>query len=169
MSTWRIAFREQARSDFLSADVLALRRDHASQTTMLLQMAWEKLAKAALVMSGAWDPLKKSHKVAAKFASVLKKAPRIEQVLGSPSRLSAAARLTWLQGELEALEALTPALATGGENAEYPWEGRDANGAPTIRWPAAHLTRRFCNPSMRGGMHLRKDFVAIEQQFDRLF
>ena len=36
---------------------------------MLLQMAWEKLAKAALVMSGAWDPRKNTHKVAAKFAS----------------------------------------------------------------------------------------------------
>lgn len=168
MSTWRVALREQARSDFLSADVLALRDGHASQTTMLLQMAWEKLAKAALVMSGAWDPQKKTHKVAAKFASVLKKAPRIEDVFRSTSRAALAARLTWLQGELEVLEGLTPALATG-ENAEYPWEGRDSTGELTIRWPAAHLTHRFCASSDRGGMHLRKDFIAIEQHFDRLF
>jgi hypothetical protein len=98
----------------------------------------------------------------------LKKAPRIEDVLGSRSRAALAARLTWLQGELEALEALTPALTTG-ENAEYPWEARDDAGAPTIRWPAAHLTRRFCAPRERGGMHPRKDFLAIEQHFDRLF
>jgi hypothetical protein len=80
---------------------------------MLLQMSWEKLAKAALVMSGAWDPQKRTHKVAAKFASVLKKAPRIEQIFGTSSRATLAARLTWLQGELEALEALTPTLSTG--------------------------------------------------------
>jgi hypothetical protein len=149
MSTWRVALREQARSDFWSADVLALRDGHASQT-MLLQMAWEKLAKAALVSGGAWDPQKKTHKVAAKFASVLKKAPRVEDVFRSPSRHALAARLTWLQGELEALDALTPALATV-ENAEYPWEGRDGTGELTIRWPAAHLTRRFCAPRDRGG------------------
>jgi hypothetical protein len=168
MSAWRVALLEQARSDFLAADVLAFEEGHASQTTMLLQMAWEKLSKAALVMSGAWDPTKKSHKVAAKFASVLKKAPRVEDVFRAPSRAALAGRLTWLQGELEALEALTPALAAG-ENAEYPWEARDNTGAATIHWPAAHLTRRFCAPRDRGGMHLRKDFLAIEQHFDRLF
>ena len=128
MSTWRVALREQARSDFLAADVLATEEGHASQTTMLLQMAWEKLAKAALVMSGAWDPTKKSHKVAAKFASVLKKAPRIEEVLRSPSRAAVAGRLTWLQVELETLEALAPALATS-ENAEYPWVRRGSGTA----------------------------------------
>ena len=108
MSTWRTALLAQAHSDFLSANVLALGDEHASQTTMLLQMAWEKLAKAALVVSGAWVPQTKSHKVAAKFASVLKKAPRIETVLGSTSKAAVVARLAWLQAELEALEALTP-------------------------------------------------------------
>jgi hypothetical protein len=48
MSAWRVPLLEQARSDFTAADVLALREGNASQTTMLLQMAWEKPAKAAL-------------------------------------------------------------------------------------------------------------------------
>jgi hypothetical protein len=169
MSTWRVALLEQARSDFRAADVLALRGGHESQTTMLLQMAWEKLAKAALVASGTWDPTKRSHKVVLKFASVLKKAPRIGDFLHLPTTLAVRSRLTWLQGELEALEALTPALADGRENAEYPWEARDAAGALAIRWPAEHLTRRFSGAKERGGVHLRKDFGVIEQNFDRLF
>jgi hypothetical protein len=168
MTTWRDALRAQARSDLGASDVLGSADAHASQTTMLLQMAWEKLAKAALVSGGHWDPKTRSHKVAAKFASVLKKRPRIEAVFELTSKAAAAARLTWLQGELEALEALTPALAPG-ENTEYPWEGRDASGQPDVRWPAAHLTRRFCGPRQRGGVHLRKDFEAVDRHFDRLF
>ena len=49
MTTWRDALRAQARSDLGASDVLGSADAHASQTTMLLQMAWEKLAKAALV------------------------------------------------------------------------------------------------------------------------
>ncbi len=66
MSTWRGALLDQARSDFSSSEaLLALGDAHASQTTMLLQMAWEKLAKAALVSGGQWNPKTRIHKVAA--------------------------------------------------------------------------------------------------------
>jgi hypothetical protein len=169
MSTWREALRAQARSDFEASAALGAADAYASQTTMLLQMAWEKLAKAALVSGGHWNPTTKSHKVAAKFASVLKKRPRIEEVFQLASKAAAAGRLSWLQHELEELEALTPALAALGENAEYPWEGRDAGGQVDIRWPAAHLTRRFCGSRQRGGVHLRKDFETVNRHFDRLF
>jgi hypothetical protein len=168
MNTWRDAFRAQARSDFDASAVLGSADAYASQTTMLLQMAWEKLAKAALVSGGHWNPKTKSHKVAAKFASVLKKRPRIEKVFDLASKAAAGSRLTWLQTELETLEALTPALATA-ENAEYPWEGRNAAGELEVRWPAVHITRRFCGPRQRGGVHLRKDFEAVDRHFDRLF
>src|SRR5260221_4152215 len=140
MSPWRNAFLAEARSDFEAAGVLAERAGHSSQATMLLQMAWEKLAKAALVMSDSWDPSRRSHKVAAKFASVLRKALRVKEVFGLPSTPSLIARLLWLQNELEALEGLNPALAFG-ENTEYPWGARDAEGQLAVRWPVAHLTR----------------------------
>jgi hypothetical protein len=167
MKPWRHAFLAQARSDFEAAGVLAEQSGHTSQATMLLQMAWEKLAKAALVMGGAWDPSRRSHKVAAKFASVLRKALRVKEVFGLPSTPSLVARLLWLQNELEALEGLNPALAVG-ENTEYPWGARNDEGHLAVRWPEAHLTHRFCSPE-RGALHLRKDFVALEQHFDLLF
>lgn len=167
MTTWRDAFLLQAGSDFDAALLLADHERHASQGTMLLQMAWEKLAKAALVGGGGWSPARKTHAVAAKFASALKKAPRAAQVFGL-TNAQWAARLIWLQSELEALETLTPAVAAGGPNAEYPWEAVGTGGVVDVFVPVTDLGARFCGAS-RGAIGLRKDFRTIEGGFGRLF
>lgn len=68
---WRDAFLYQAISDFRCAELLLRSPGCGSQATMLLQMSWEKLAKAH---AGFWDPArKKSHAAAGTFVSVLKR------------------------------------------------------------------------------------------------
>ncbi|MEO8724593.1 MAG: hypothetical protein ABI383_00590 [Acidobacteriaceae bacterium] len=128
-------------------------------------MAWEKLAKVALVASGLWMPGKKSHRVAAKFTSALKKAPpEVRQSWGA--RVSH--RLNSLQRDLVELENLTPACAVA-ENTEYPWEIREGKGGSIVCWPARDITTRFSEPGLPSAMRLRKDFEVIESRFDEWF
>lgn len=167
MTTWRDALLEQARSNFDVAQALSAASNHPSQSTMLLQMAWEKLAKAALVAGGSWSPSNRTHRVISKFVSVLKRAPRGERVLGQSSRASFIERVDALHVDLVRLESLTPAVAGASENAEYPWEVPEPGGR-SVQFPAKHLTHDFCGPG-RLSVRLRKDFRTIEGQFHRLF
>jgi hypothetical protein len=168
MTEWTYAFLEQAKSDLRTADALADSVEYSSQATMLLQMAWEKLAKAALISGRGWDPTHRTHAVAVKFVSALKRAPNAPSVLFSGPRQQFVARMSTLQADLVALEKLTPALSDGGMNAEYPWSQNDAAGNETILWPAKHLTRRFSQPG-RSAIRIRRDFTSIASNFDRIF
>ena len=129
---------------------------------MLLQMSWEKLAKAGLAHTGCLDPMH-THKVVNKLLSLLKRQRSAdnEKIWGRNYR----SRLDALGQDLAALEALAPAVAKGGDNTEYPWSSKDKAGAATVRWPAAHLIRRFTNPSDRAVVRLLKDFETIREQF----
>lgn len=168
MREWSRAFLEQAKSDLKAANSLAASTEYASQTTMLLQMAWEKLAKAALVLSGSWDPMRRKHDVAARFISVLKRMPQAQAVLFAGPSAQFRARMVSLQDDLLALEKLTPALSQGGINAEYPWRQTDASGNETVCWPSKHLSPSF-SLSERSSIRVRKDFDSIVSNFDRIF
>ena len=167
MMDWSNAFLEQAKSDLGAADILVAHEEHACQSTMLLQMAWEKLAKAALVTSAAWSPTDRTHRVIAKFLSVLKRAPQARPVLGSGTPAQFNARLNSLQNDLVRLEELTPALSQG-INAEYPWKARDKSGDETVFWPAEHLARDFCAPGPVA-KRVRVFCRSIIDNFDQIF
>lgn len=164
MTAWAHAYLAQARSDFAAAQMLLAAPGQASQSTMLLQMAWEKLAKAALANRSGFDPQAKTHRVAERFAGVLRRAPNLEAVFPF-SRRAARKRVETLRREVKLLEKLVPALAQGGENTEYPWQ---APAVGVVLWPAQHLTRSFCAPRGRGSQ-LWRDFQTLADGFQRLF
>ena len=168
MNDWSHAFLEQAKSDFNAAGILSGDEDHRSQSTMLLQMAWEKLAKAALSTSGSPLPPQQTHAVAAKFVSALRRSKQAQSVLFSGTSSQFEARMTSLRRALIALERLTPKLSQNGMNAEYPWKMRDSSGREVICWPAKDITREFSSPRS-GARFLRTYFNALAENFDRIF
>ncbi len=151
MNAWASGFRAQAAVDFQSAEYLLDKPEFHSQATMLLQMAWEKLAKSALV--GRPD-YRASHHVASKFVRNLKHdARRFGRAMGLGPN-GAAARLTELAQQLTSLEGLAPQRA-GGENSEYPWES-----GGKVLWPARDLRRDFTSAQPRR-MCVWRDFHAV--------
>lgn len=87
---WALGFLEQARADLAAARVLgshhALTTEQASVFAMLLQMAFEKFAKAALLRSGAitYAAARSSHKA----ASTMIAAMRRQKALIAPIKLA---------------------------------------------------------------------------------
>lgn len=171
---WSQAYLGQAYSDFTALEELAGCEGSAnfhSQITMLLQMAWEKLAKAALVRGGSWDPDDLTHKVAAKLASMLTRSEAARNAFGYRTRHDAQRGFLALRDDLQQLERLCPALADRGENAEYPWAQRDPSMTVpvfVVRYPRADLHRNFSSAT-RAATRLRKDFQVLVKNFDRLF
>jgi hypothetical protein len=135
---WSEAYREQARADLRGAD----QATEPSVVAMLLQMAYEKVAKAALLRSGmATVPgTQATHAAASSMMAVIAVSTRKCDRLGI--------NRPYFQHQLvpmvRALEDLHPALvrARGGTGPwlEYPWERGDGQ----VQWPAQHL------PSLNG-------------------
>jgi hypothetical protein len=108
---------------------------------MLLQMVFEKLAKAAYARSGQVVP--KTHQVASHLISVLRRHPQGKELLRTNPNVQ--------QFILE-LEAAQPSIA--GKQAipcpqlEYPWEDAVTG---SVLYPAVHLSlaRRVGNPADR--------------------
>lgn len=167
---WVDSFRGQAAADLaaahaLSHDVLTIQR--ASVVAMLLQMAFEKFAKAVLVHSGSAPRSVQSHAVMNPFVVVLRR------MLQEPLRDA------FLKAEpaLRLLESLQPAVANPRtlrtsrgyevEQLEYPWE--DSGGS--VRFPARDLS--IAVQWSQGNGDSLHDVLAfaklLDADFDQLF
>lgn len=158
MTTWAQAFREQSLSDFHAGQALLGISGCHSQATMLLLMAWEKLAKS--VLGEPTSP--PSHRVAAKFIASLQADVKRVAVAWKTSIRSAHSRLQHLKLDLLQLEDLTPTWDSTHENTEYPWKQ-----ASDIRWPAQDLRRDYTLPTLPS-FRLWRDFQALENALPRL-
>lgn len=131
-----LAFPGQARIDQRPCDALKAAKDlPACAWLHLLQMYWEKTAKAYLAASGtSWDDLK-SHAVTWKFLEALKRSGSLKTNIG----ISHQEMIAWI-GQIQDLsagvEALCPASAGEGRpNAEYPWLRTGAAGDVEVLAP----------------------------------
>ncbi|RVU44720.1 hypothetical protein EA187_09255 [Lujinxingia sediminis] len=128
---WASAYVDQAREDLRVAQMLQGR--HPSVLAMLLQMVFEKLAKAALLYSKKIDveDAQRTHKAAESLMAIFRTHPRFLGVFPGTSQRR------WLPtAKLVAeLTRLHPQIARGGPHLEYPWEREDG----TIGVPARDL------------------------------
>ncbi len=162
---WADPFREQAAEDLRGAQA-SYRAGCASTFCMLLQMAFEKLAKAAFARQG--NQPRRSHGAASRLLLLLARAPGGPQLPGYTGPILAAV------GELEGAQPAVVANAIRNfgmvqyPQLEYPWENPSTG---VIEWPARHLpiAIRVADPRQRIGADLLKFACALEHQFDQLF
>jgi hypothetical protein len=166
---WAEGFLAQARADLEAARVLitqnAITASGASVFSMLLQMAFEKFAKAALLRSGAiaYSGAKSSHKGASTMVAAMRLQKNLIAPIGGPHVWTAAFEV------IEALERAQPSLAKahGGPQLEYPW----ASVAGLVLWPARDLpiANRLSNPSSRLVFHVLDFAERLNREFDAIF
>jgi hypothetical protein len=161
---WAVGFLEQARADLDAARVLAtqgLTTSRASVLAMLLQMAFEKFAKAALLRSRSttYATAKGSHKAASTMVAVMWR--QRGALIGGRFRWSAAL------GVMEELERAQPSLAKGAAQLEYPWE----DSSSIVRCPARDLPLAFklANPNSTLALHVIEFASWLDQHFDTVF
>lgn len=154
-SDWAAGYLAQARADLNAARILGAQEP--SVLAMLLQMTFEKLAKAALLRSRAISIAKacSSHKAASQMMRVLKRQRR-----GPTGDWQQAFRV------VTELEQAHPALAAGAQ-LEYPWEGPGGE----IRWPADHLSiaAELGSPKKRLGAQILQFARRLSDEFDQVF
>jgi len=159
---WADAYLAQARADLEGGD--AIGGIEPSTFAMLLQMVFEKLAKAALVRQGAVSLAWARGNHAA--ASRMVKAMRLQQGLLAPM----GSTKNWhdVLWAIEALDQAHPQIAANGRpQLEYPWESR--SGA--IRWPARDLpiAATFGNPGSNLGARVLRFARLLSRQLDPIF
>ena len=133
---WKQAFARQAASDLNAHQTLRANKSlPACHSLHYLQMACEKLCKAALIAGGA-----KPSDVQRSHAHIAKQLPMIVQ-MSTSRNASRKSRGNWIvraMGPLaRKIELLNPAVQDGGrspQNCEYPWPGPDGQ----IIAPADH-------------------------------
>jgi hypothetical protein len=137
---WADPFLEQAKADLAAAWCLAGQDTdfYASTLCMLIQMVFEKLAKAAFARNGSG--FARSHEAASRFFETLKRHPTSKAILAGAQNVEE------FVGELELAH---PTIAGNHTppwpQLEYPWE--DALSG-TVRYPAKDLAlaRRAADP-----------------------
>jgi hypothetical protein len=158
---WADPFLEQAREDLRAAQA-AYTAACESTFCMLLQMTFEKLAKAAFARQGT--ALTHSHDGASRLLLLLALAPGGSTLPGNQSRLFAAVR---------DLENAQPSIVKHSgvpqyPQLEYPWVNPASN---LVEWPARHLpiAQAVRDPRQRLGPDLLKLANAMSVQFNTLF
>lgn len=116
---WSSALLDQAEIDLHVAELLEGHAELAPVLGMILQMSFEKIAKAHVAKSNwpAFRQVRRTHAVARKLARTLKRDPLLGGTLGARG-LRSASVLNWMV----ALTDAHPALAKEGPHLEYPWE-----------------------------------------------
>jgi len=123
---------------------------------MLLQMVFEKLAKAAYARSG--NPVPRKHKVASHLFALLERHP------SGLCMLRASPHVRQFVAELEAAHPFEAAQQRQPwPQLEYPWEDLSAS---MIRWPARDLplARRVSAPRDRIALDCLKFASALAKQ-----
>ena len=161
---WANPFLEQAREDLRAAEA-AYNATCESTFCMLLQMTYEKLAKAAFARRGLLPT--RTHDGASRLLLLLGRDPAGPRLPGYQGRVLDAVR------ELENAQPaiVSRAVRQGAPQSpqlEYPWENPTSNA---VEWPARHLAivQRVRDPRQRIGADLLKLAHAIDAQFDTLF
>ena len=162
---WADAYLAQARADLEGA--WALGGTAPSVFAMLLQMVFEKLAKAALLRSGAvtvaWA--QGTHAAASRMVMVMLRERGRIAPLGGPQAwqhvLSVVARLENAHPQVAAR------LGPGSPQLEYPWEA--VGGA--IQWPARDLAvaASLGTPRNNLGAHVLRFASLLAERFDQIF
>ena len=157
---WANAFLAQARADLRGAQAVAAAGE-PSVFAMLLQMAFEKFAKAALLRSGQTPVTLGTHKAASRMVLAMRRQRGLIAPLGGPWAWSDVFNL------IDELEQAHPSVAVGGPMLEYPWE--DANGA--IQWPARDLAiaKRLARPGSNLGGRALNFAKQLDDRFDQIF
>jgi len=156
---WAQAFLIQARED-LKAARCVVGPETSSTFCMLLQMVFEKLAKAALAQRSASVP--RTHRAATFLFQFLEMSP-------PTYRLPIENRIRQFVAELEEAQ---PATARRHKQPfpqlEYPWEDPISGKVfcPAIDLP---LARRVRDPKDRIGIDCLKFATAVEERFSNLF
>lgn len=159
---WADAYLAQARADLAGARAMG----GASPSTfaMVIQMVFEKYAKAALLRQNAvsLDWAKTSHGSASRMLLVLRRQRGIWEPLGGT--------IVWedVLSTIHNLERAHPALAPEeGPQLEYPWE--DVHG--DVRWPARDLAiaRAMGDASNMLGPRVLRFAEQLGRHFDSMF
>lgn len=160
---WADAYLAQARADLVGAG--AVNGTEASVFAMLMQMVFEKFAKAALLRSGIMSVADATgtHVAASRMVAVMRRNRKTLDVPGGAVTWSKAFEL------VEALERAQPQVARragGGPQLEYPWAEESE-----IRWPARHLAvaERLGDPTTNAAPRLLAFARMLDQHFDALF
>ncbi|MFS8068701.1 MAG: hypothetical protein ACMG6S_20265 [Byssovorax sp.] len=156
---WSDALLAQARDDLRAAEVVAEAKGPPSVLAMLLQMVFEKLAKAALARTDrpCFIANRTSHAAASRLVSAIKSHNEYLHL-----------RYAWkdVLPMVQALERAHPALAKGGPHLEYPWETADEMGLP-----ATHLAivKQLSDPLDPKGPRLLRFARELSNRFDEFF
>ena len=160
---WSRGFLEQARADLDAAKSLQGRAP--SVVAMLLQMAFEKLGKAALLRNRSLtvERAQATHRSASVLVSILRRRRGLGEDLGFRHAAD------WRQALdfVVSLEAAHPQLAGDQPHLEYPWEAPPG----AVCWPEEHLVvaRRLVDSGERLGPKVLRLAVALSARFDELF
>lgn len=172
---WATGYLEQGRADLKAAS--RLDGETSSTVAMLLQMVFEKLAKAAMLKMGtmSYQEVKRLHCVASRLIETLKLYPDRLEVLGDGNVNAWSDALPWVI-ELENAHPTPPRDAATGKPRprskghpilEYPWEGATSG----VRWPERDLpiAQSFADPRSVKLARLMKFAAALSKHHDRLF
>lgn len=162
---WADPFLAQAREDLAAAQA-AYEAGAPSTYCMLMQMVFEKLAKAAFARAGG--PVPRQHQVATRLVQVLRRAPGGGAVaIGGARALQAVQELEAAHPAVVA-DAIRRGTSPQYPQLEYPWENP---GSGAIEWPAQHLpiARRVADPEDRVGADLLKTARAFVKRFNTMF
>lgn len=158
------AYLAQARIYFRAARLAGTQV--SSTFAMLLQMAFEKFGKAALLRSGSivLVTAKTSHEAASRMVAAMRLQKGLMVSMGGPHVWHAAFEV------VEALENARPQIAgraTGTPQLEYPWE----TAAGVIQWPERDLAiaAKLANPRSNLATHLRDFATKLDHHFDVIF
>lgn len=162
---WADPFLVQAREGLRAAEA-AYDASCESTFCMLLQMTYEKLAKAAFARRGLQPT--RTHDGASRLLLLLARDPAGPRLPGYQGRVLDAVR------ELENAQPAIVSRAMRVDGApqypqlEYPWENPVTG---FVEWPAHHLpiAQRVRDPRQRIGADLLKFAHAIDARFNALF
>jgi hypothetical protein len=158
---WAEAYLAQARVDLEGARLV---QAIPSVFAMLLQMSFEKLAKAALLKSGAihLEHAKSTHRAASHMVRLLRLQRQKMKALGGA--------IVWedVLSVVPELERVHSALVQAGPQLEYPFELREG----VVGWPARDLPiARVLGSARKGNLGRRVlDFAdKLSANFDAVF
>ncbi len=162
---WMKAFLEQARSDWQAYQLVYHSTLPPCHAMHYLQMATEKLAKAALLAGGMKpDDLRNSHLAFTKFLRLAFRNRNLRFEMGM-SGAQIRAHFASALPIADAIERLAPALAGGGVNPEYPWESPDG----VVHTPSNFSFELVEGLSTPKGVNLLKDISLMLRNFEKLF
>jgi hypothetical protein len=162
---WAHGYLAQALADLEAARAVAGSGVAPSSLAMLLQMVFEKLAKAALLRmrSVSVEDATSTHATAGRLLRTLRRERRRFSPLGGEKSWADVLSL------VEELERLQPQLARSEfhPKLEFPWLTRNGD----IQWPEDHLAvaRRLRNPQNNFKTRVLKFAGLLASQFDQLF